>query len=242
MTVDVIAFGAHPDDVELYAAGTLAKLAARGYSTAIVDMTRGELSSRGTAAARAREARQAARVLGLRFRENLGLPDGDVRPTAEARLEVIRVLRKHRPSLVLAHHWDDRHPDHVNSSRLVTEACHHAGLARVKTGQERFRPNLILYYMIPAHTVPTLVVDVSDFAEKRSAAIRAYRSQLFDPASKEPVTYLSRPGFLAHVESIHSFYGTLVGREKGEAFYMRGVPEIGDLLAFTRAQSDNRFR
>lgn len=104
MTVDVIAFGAHPDDVELYAAGTLAKLAAQGYSTAIVDMTRGELSSRGTAATRAREAREAARVLGLRFRENLGLPDGDVRPTAEARLEVIRVLRKHRPSLVLAHH------------------------------------------------------------------------------------------------------------------------------------------
>jgi bacillithiol biosynthesis deacetylase BshB1 len=242
MTVDVIAFGAHPDDVELYAAGTLAKFAAQGYSTAIVDMTRGELSSRGTAATRAREAREAARVLGLRFRENLGLPDGDVRPTAEARLEVIRVLRKHRPSLVLAHHWDDRHPDHVNSSRLVTEACHHAGLARVKTGQERFRPNLILYYMIPAHTVPTLVVDVSDFAEKRSAAIRSYRSQLFDPSSKEPVTYLSRPGFLAHVESIHSFYGTLVGREKGEAFYMRGVPEVGDLLAFTHAQSDNRFR
>jgi bacillithiol biosynthesis deacetylase BshB1 len=228
--------------VELYAAGTLARLGAKGYSTAIVDMTRGELSSRGTPAVRAREAREAARILGLRFRENLGLPDGDVHLTAEARLEVIRILRKYRPSLVLAHHWDDRHPDHVNASRLVTEACHHAGLARLKTGQERFRPNLILYYMLPAHTIPTLVVDVTDFAEKRSAAIRAYKSQLFDPVSREPATYLSRPDFLAHIENIHSFYGTLIGRAKGEGYYMRGVPEVADLLAFTRAQSDNRFR
>jgi bacillithiol biosynthesis deacetylase BshB1 len=242
MRIDVIAFGAHPDDVELYAAGTLARLGAKGYSTAIVDMTRGELSSRGTPAVRAREAREAARILGLRFRENLGLPDGDVHLTAEARLEVIRVLRKYRPALVLAHHWDDRHPDHVNASRLVTEACHHAGLARLKTGQERFRPNLILYYMLPAHTVPTLVVDVTDFAEKRSAAIRAYKSQLFDPVSREPATYLSRPDFLAHIENIHSFYGTLIGRAKGEGYCMRGVPEVADLLAFTRAQSDNRFR
>lgn len=242
MAIDIIAFGAHPDDVELYAAGTLAKLAAQGYSTAIVDMTRGELSSRGTPAVRAREARAAARILGLRFRENLGLPDGDVRPTAEARLKVIRVLRKYRPALVLSHHWDDRHPDHVNSSRLVTEACHHAGLARVRTGQERFRPNLILYYMLPAHMTPTLVVDVTEYAEKRSAAIRAHRSQLFDPVSREPATYLSRPDFLAHIENIHSFYGTLIGRAKGEGYYMRGVPEVQDLLAFTRVQSDNRFR
>jgi N-acetylglucosamine malate deacetylase 1 len=242
MRIDVIAFGAHPDDVELYAAGTLAKLGAQGYSTAIVDMTRGELSSRGTPAARAREAREAARILGLKIRENLEFPDGDVRVTAEARLEVVRVLRKYRPSLVLAHHWDDRHPDHVNASRLVTEACHHAGLASLKTGQERFRPNLILYYMLPAHTTPTLVVDVSDFSQKRSAAIGAHRSQLFDPGNREPATYLSRPDFLTHIDNIHSFYGTLIGRQKGEGFYMRGVPEVPDLLAFTRAQSDNRFR
>lgn len=242
MQIDVIAFGAHPDDVELYASGTLAKLAAQGYSTAIIDLTRGELSSRGTPAVRAREAREAARILGLRFRGNLGFPDGDVRATAGARLEVIRVLRKYRPSLVLAHHWDDRHPDHVNASRLVTEACHHAGLARLKTGQERFRPNLILYYMLPAHTTPTLVVDVADYSEKRGAAIRAYKSQLFDPVNQEPATYLSRPDFLAHVENIHSFYGTLIGRATGEGFYMRGVPEVADILAFARAQSENRFR
>jgi len=242
MQIDVIAFGAHPDDVELYASGTLAKLAAQGYSTAIIDLTRGELSSRGTPAVRAREAREAARILGLRFRGNLGFPDGDVRATAGARLEVIRVLRKYRPSLVLAHHWDDRHPDHVNASRLVTEACHHAGLARLKTGQERFRPNLILYYMLPAHTTPTLVVDVAAFSEKRRAAVRAYKSQLFDPVNQEPATYLSRPDFLAHVENIHSFYGTLIGRAMGEGFYMRGVPEVADILAFARAQSENRFR
>ncbi len=219
MQIDAIAFGAHPDDVELYAAGTLAKLVAQGHSTAIIDMTRGELSSRGTPDVRAREAREAARILGVRFRENLGFPDGDVRVTAEARLEVVRVLRKYRPVLVLAHHWDDRHPDHVNASRLVTEACHHAGLARLRTGQARFRPNLILYYMLPAHAKPTLVVDVSEFSEVRSAVIGAHRSQLFDPGNRErPATYLSRPDFLAHLENIHSFYGTLIGRTKGEGF------------------------
>ena len=242
MNTEVLAFGAHPDDVELYAAGTLAKLASQGYSTGIVDMTRGEMGSRGTVSIRSREARDAARLLGVRSRVNLRLPDGDVRPTQEARLKVIRVLRKYRPQLVLVHHWDDRHPDHVNTSRLVTEACHHAGLARIKTGQERFRPNLILYYMLPAHSTPTLIVDVTDFIDVRRRAIDAYRSQLHNPGNQEPVTYLSRPDFLTHVENIHSFYGTLIGRAKGEAFYMRGVPEVQDLLAFALSQSDNRFR
>jgi len=242
MKTDALAFGAHPDDVELYASGTLAKLGSQGYATGIVDMTRGELGSRGTVKTRSCEARDAARILGAKVRVNLGLPDGDVRPTQEARLKVIRVLRRYRPQLVLVHHWDDRHPDHVNTSRLVTEACHHAGLARIRTGQERFRPNVILYYMLPAHSAPTLIVDVTGFTEDRRRAIAAYRSQLHDPGSREPVTYLSRPDFLTHVENIHSFYGTLIGRAKGEAFYMRGIPEVPDLLAFAASQSDNRFR
>lgn len=242
MPIQILAFGAHPDDVELYAGGTLAKLAAQGYSTGIIDLTRGELGSRGTPAIRAREAASAARILGVKVRENLDLPDGFVRPDARSRLKVIRALRKHRPPLVLVHHWDDRHPDHCHTSRLVTEACHHAGLAKIDTRQERFRPSVILYYMLPAHSVPTLVVDVTDFAAKRRAAIGAYRSQLFDPASREPATYLSRPDFLAHVESLHSFYGTLIGRDKGEGFWMRGVPEVPDLFAFASGQSDNRFR
>ena len=232
MQLDILAFGAHPDDVELFAGGTLAKMAALGYSTGVVDMTRGELGTRGTAARRRQEARNAAKALGLTLRENLGFPDGDVPITPSARLKVIRVLRKYCPSIVLTHYWDDRHPDHVNTSRLVTEAVHHAGLSKIKTGQGRHRPKALLYFKIPTNMIPSFVIDVSEHAEQRSAAIAAYRSQLFDPSSREPSTNLSQPDFLIHIENIHSFYGTMIGKKKGEAFHMKGVLEIQDLMSY----------
>jgi bacillithiol biosynthesis deacetylase BshB1 len=242
MLLDIIAFGAHPDDVELFAGGTLAKMAGSGYRTGVVDMTQGELGTRGTVAARKQEARTAAEILGLSIRENLGLPDGNVQADPEARLKVIRVLRKYRPAVVLVHHWDDRHPDHANTSRLVTEAAHHAGLAKIKTGQQRFRPEALLYFMLPAYARPSFIVDVSGFAAQRTAAIRAYRSQLFDPSSADPPTYLSQPDFVNHVEVIHSYYGTLIGREKGEGFLVKGIMEVQDPVDFIRKQSQKRFR
>lgn len=242
MKLDVLAFGAHPDDVELFAGGTLAKLAGLGYSTGIVDMTRGELGTRGSPEARAEEAQAAAAILGVKVRENLDLGDGRVELTSASRIKVIGVLREYRPEVVLVHHWDDRHPDHVNTSRLVTEAAHHAGLAKIHTAYERFRPNVLLYYMLPVHVVPTFVVDVSAVAEQRIAAIRAHKSQLHDPSRGEPETYLSHPDFLQHVENIISHYGTLIGRRKGEAFWYRGVPEFEDPVAFSRAQGGHRFR
>ena len=149
MILDILAFGAHPDDVELFAGGTLAKMAALGHATGVVDMTRGELGTRGTPALRKQEARKAAEVLGLKIRENLGLADGDVAVTSEARLKVIRMLRKYCPRIVLTHHWDDKHPDHVNTSRLVAEAVHHSGLAKIKTGQARYRPPTLLFFKLP---------------------------------------------------------------------------------------------
>jgi N-acetylglucosamine malate deacetylase 1 len=242
MQLDILAFGAHPDDVELYAAGTLAKMAARGYATGIVDMTRGELGTRGTPALRAREAREAARVLGLKVRENLGLPDGRIPVTPQSRLLVIRMLRKYRPEVVLVHHWDERHPDHTSTSHLVTQAAHHAGLAKIQTGQRRFRPKSILYYMLPAHQLPSFVVDVSDFTDQRQAAIRSYRSQLFDPERREPATYLSHPDFLTQVENIHSYYGALIGKARGEGFYTRGILEVLDPVDFFKQQATNRLR
>ena len=228
MQLDILAFGAHPDDVELFAGGTMTKMAALGHSTGIVDMSRGELGTRGTPALRKEEAGKAAKILGVKVRENLGLADGNVAVTPQARLRVIRVLRKYRPRLVLTHYWDDRHPDHVNTSRLVAEAVHHSGLAKIKTGQERYRPPALLYFKLPANLAPSFVVDISDFMDQRTAAIAAYRSQLFDPSSREPSTNLSHPEFLTHVESLHSYYGTLIGRLKGEAFYIKGVLEILD--------------
>jgi len=229
--LDILAFGAHPDDVELFAGGTMAKMAALGYSTGAVDMTRGELGTRGTPALRKKEAREAAEILGLKVRENLCFADGEVPGTAAARLKVIRVLRKYRPRMVLTHYWDDKHPDHVNTSKLVSEAVHHSGLAKIKTEQKRYRPPTLLFFKLPPYVLPTFVVDISDFIDQRNAAIRAYRSQLFDPASREPSTTLSQPDFLNNIESIHSYYGTLIGKQKGEAFHLKGVLEIRDLVS-----------
>lgn len=231
MQLDILVFSAHPDDAELFAGGTLGKMAALGYSTGIVDMTRGELGTRGTPTIRKKEADKAAGILGLKVRENLGLPDGNVIVTASARLKVIRMLRKYCPRIVLTHYWDDKHPDHVHTSQLVAEAVHHSGLAKIRTGQERYRPPVVLYFKLPLTVVPSFVVDISDFIEQRNAAIASYRSQLFDPASREPSTKLSQPDFLMHIDSIHSYYGTMIGKHKGEAFYIKEALEIRDLVS-----------
>jgi len=242
MQLDILAFGAHPDDVELFAGGTLAKMAACGYATGIVDMTRGELGTRGTAARRAREAKEAAQVLGVRIRENLRLPDGEVNVDSKSRLKVIRVLRKYRPLLILTHYWDDRHPDHISTSRLVADAAHHSGLAKIDTGQERYRPKAVLYFKLPPQVLPDFVVDVSEVAEQRVRAIQAYRSQLFDASNREPATNLSHPDFLTHIENVSSYYGSLIGKTRGEGFVTRGIIEIPDLVEFFKTQSSIRFR
>jgi N-acetylglucosamine malate deacetylase 1 len=237
MHLDILAFGAHPDDVELFAGGTMAKMAALGYAAGIVDMTRGELGTRGTPALRKQEATNAASILGLKVRENLGLSDGDIEVTPQARIKVIRMVRKYRPLIVLTHYWDDKHPDHVNTSRLVAEAVHHSGLAKIKTGQERYRPKTLLFFKLPANVPPSFVVDISDFAAQRSAAIAAYRSQLYDPSSRELSTKLSQPDFLLHVENLHSYYGTLIGKKKGEAFHVKEILAIEDPVNYFKGSS-----
>ncbi|MBN2338121.1 MAG: bacillithiol biosynthesis deacetylase BshB1 [Acidobacteria bacterium] len=231
MQLDFLAFGAHPDDAELFVGGTLAKLSDLGYATGVVDMSRGELGTRGTAAVRGREAREAARILGLAVRENLGLPDGRITVTDAARLSVIRVLRKYRPRIVATHYREDRHPDHVHTSRLVAEAVHHSGLARIRTGQARYRPPVLLFFKLPWNVAPSFLVDVGDWVGRREAAIAAHRSQLYDPASRRPDTYLSQPDFLERVDSIHAWYGTLVGKRRAEAFHIGEALEISDPVA-----------
>ena len=231
MNLDILAFGAHPDDVELCAGGTMAKMAALGYTVGVVDLTRGELGTRGTPAIRAKESRAAAAIMGLAVRENLRFPDGGVTVTAASRLKVIMVLRKYKPKIVLTHFWDDPHPDHAHASRLVTEAAHHSGLAKIETGQERHRPPVILYFKLPLNMPPSFVVDVSEYADRRNAAIAAYRSQLHDPDDGGLQTILSRPDFLTHVDNLHSYYGTLIGKSKGEAFYYKGTLAVNDPLA-----------
>ena len=228
MKLDLLAFGAHPDDVELFAGGTMAKMASLGYSTGIVDMSRGELGTRGTPAIRKLEARRAADILNVKVRENLRMPDGNVTVNPQSRLNVIKIIRKYRPQIVLTHYWDDNHPDHAHTSRLITEAVHHSGLAKIETGQERYRPETILFYKLPPGMPPSFVVDISEFANQRIEAIRAYKSQLFDPLSRAPMTKLSQPDFLAKVEAIHAYYGTLIGKHLGEGFFFKGILEVRD--------------
>jgi bacillithiol biosynthesis deacetylase BshB1 len=242
MKLDVLAFGAHPDDIELAVGGTLSKLADLGYQTGVVDMVRGELGTRGTPQTRAREARVAAKVMGLAVRDNLKLRDGQILVSQETRLKVIAALRKYRPELVLTHYWEDNHPDHVYTSRLITECCYLSGLAKIKTGQERHRPGQLLYFKLPFGVLPTFVVDISSHFEKKMAAIRCYQSQLHDPKSSEPQTYLSIPDFLPRVESLHRYYGYLVRSQFAEAFFSRQALLVEDPVALFRKSKNIRFK
>lgn len=234
MKLDVLAFGSHPDDVELAAGGTLAKLADQGYRTGVVDMVRGELGTRGNARLRAREAQASARVLGLQIRDNLRLTDGQIFDDHAARLSVIKVLRKYRPDLVFTHYWDDRHPDHVHTSRIVTSACYLSGLTKIRTGEERFRPQRIFYFKLPPYVLPSFVVDISRHFSKKMEALRCFQSQLHDPRSKDPGTYLSVPEFLPALENLHEYYGALIEARYGEAFYCKEAIAVEDPVAFFR--------
>ena len=240
--LDVLALAAHPDDVELCAGGTMCILARDGYRTGVVDFTRGELGSRGTPEGRLDEAARAAEILGLASRDNLGLPDGDIRNTAENRAKLIRLVRRYRPPIVLANAPEDRHPDHPAAARLATDALFYAGLRRIETfeddgsPQEPWRPSHVLHYMHSIPFEPTFVVDVTDVWEQRMAALQAFRSQFFHPDhapdEDEPETFISNPDFLAWVEARARTYGYRVGVRYGEPLlYRHGPVGVTDLVA-----------
>src|SRR5689334_2695670 len=227
MALDALFFGAHPDDVELTCGGLAAQLAAQGRAVGVVDLTRGELGSRGTVELRAREASEAARRLGVASRTSLGLPDGGLdRGDPVQRRAVIECLREHRPSLVVAPDRHDDHPDHVAASYLIADACYLAGLGRYEAAGERWRPSRLLFALYRASVAPHLVVDVSDVWERRSAALAAHVSQL-DPEAG-PSTYLTAPGFLAEVEARARVFGALAGGSHGEGYRVRDPLAIHD--------------
>jgi bacillithiol biosynthesis deacetylase BshB1 len=242
--LDVLAFGTHPDDLEIACGGTLILLARKGYRVGAADLTRGELGTRGTAASRAREAADASHVLGLSMRVNLGIPDGNIETSQENLMTVIRLIRQHRPRLVLAPFWEERHPDHVRASRLVSEAVFYAGLAKIETGEPSFRPYRILYYVSRIEFTPSFVVDISSSFEARMEAIRCYRTQFHhgkseaDPKQKE--TLLSTPLAMEVFETLTRYYGAMIGVRHGEPFVMREAMEITDPVAFFRTFPDDR--
>jgi len=231
MQVDVLAFGPHPDDVELLVGGTLLRLASLGYRTAIVDLTAGEMGTRGTREKRAAEAEGAAKLLGAVTRRCLDLGDGRLTVDWSSKLAVVQVIRELRPRLVFTNYWENNHPDHAVSGPLIAEAAYLAGLTRLDAKGEPHRPHRVIYYFVPHRVAPSFIVDVSDYYQKKLSAIQSHRSQFHDPTSQEPETTISHPDFLARIEGIHRYFGSLIDVEFGEAFFVREALKVDDPMA-----------
>ena len=223
MKLDILAFGAHPDDVELGCAGTILKEVALGKKVGIVDLTRGELGTRGSAEIRDKEAAAAAAILGVSVRENLAFRDGFFVNDEAHQLEIIKMIRKYQPEIVLCNAVDDRHIDHPKGSQLVSDACFLSGLIRIATSldgeeQKAWRPKVVYHYMQWKNLVPDFVVDITGYVEQKTAAILAYSSQFYDPNSKEPESPISSKNFLESLNYRSRDLGRLTGLEHAEGF------------------------
>jgi N-acetylglucosamine malate deacetylase 1 len=231
--LDVLAVFSHPDDAELSVAGTLLKLKSLGYRTGVCDFTRGEMGTRGTPEIRAKEALEAARIMKLDLRVNLDQPDGHVWPTETARIDFVRLLRTHKPKVLLTTHEDDPHPDHANTSIIVRQAARLATMARYdeESGLAAVPMPAIMHSLFSRRIVPSFVVDVSEFVDEKMSAIRAYASQFYSAESKEPSTRISQRGFLQEIELRMRYFGSLIGVAAGEPFYVREALNVDDPLA-----------
>lgn len=234
MNLDILIFAAHPDDAELSMGGTIAKLTKSDLKVGIVDLTRGELGTRGTAETRQREAFNAAIVLKVALRENLEMPDGDIKNSKENLMKVIIALRKFKPKIVFAPYFNDRHPDHIDASHLIKRAMFSTGLSKIKTfdkevPQNHYRPEKLFYYMQTYTFDPTFIVDISESMELKMKSVQCYSTQFHDPKSKEPETFISSPEFLNYVKSRAEFYGFSIGKRFGEPFFCEEKIEL-DLI------------
>lgn len=236
MKLDILVMAAHPDDAELGCAGTIARHVAEGYKVGVVDFTQGELGTRGTAQTRAAEAAEAARIQGLAVRENLGFRDGFFRNDEEHQLRVIQAIRKYRPAIVLANAVYDRHNDHGKGASLASDACFLSGLVKIETKDENgnpqqpWRPSAVYHYIQSIFVEPDFIVDISDYWHVKINAIRAFKTQFYDPNSSEPETYISRPGFIKMVESRAVEFGHAIGTQYGEGFTVRRYPGVRSLF------------
>ncbi|CAN5871228.1 bacillithiol biosynthesis deacetylase BshB1 [soil metagenome] len=236
MKLDLVAFASHPDDAELGCSGTLIAHAQAGYKVGIVDLTRGELGTRGTPEERRQEAEQASKVIGLQVRRNLGLADGFFTNDRDHQLAVIRVIRELQPEVVLANAFDDRHPDHGKGSKLVSDACFMAGLRKIESAnslgqaQQPWRPKAVYHFIQDRFIQPDFVVDISAQWEQKLQAIKAFRSQFYDPENAAPNTYISSPDFLKFVEARAREYGHAIGTTFGEGFSKERHLGVRDLF------------
>lgn len=230
MKLHLLAFAAHPDDVELACSGTLIKHLQKGYTCGIVDLTRGELGTRGNAEMRMAETVEADKVLGISVRENLDLGDGFFEHSNPNMLKVLSAIRKYRPDVVLANAPQDRHPDHSRAAKMVTEACFYSGLPKIDDGQEAWRPKAVYHYIQDRYLKPDFVVDISDQLELKMKALLCYKSQLYDPNSSEPTTPISTPEFLEFLKSRSRDLGRTIHVNFAEGFICERTPGVEDLM------------
>lgn len=235
--LDVMAVGAHPDDIELRCGGTLIQLTDMGYQVGGVDLTEGELSTRGSVAVRRSETKQASAILGLSCRLNMQLPDGNIALTKNNQLKLIRIIRKYRPDIIFAPYWKDRHPDHVHASELVEEAAFYSGLEKIKTRQQAFRPFQIVYYMNQVPFQPAFIVDISKTFKRKVQAIKAYETQFYNPQRFKPETFISRKSFMQFVKARDQLYGFNIDVAYGEPFYVKNPFKVTNLMEFLKGFS-----
>lgn len=231
MKVDILAIGIHPDDVELSCSGTLLKHIAAGKTAGILDLTRGELGTRGTPELRREEAMKAAGILGVAFREIMDLRDGFFNGGEPEMMAVLKKIREYQPEIVLCNAVSDRHPDHGRAAKLVTEACFYSGLIKIKTGQDPWRPKAVYHYIQDRYIMPDFVVDVTPFVEKKIEAIKAFSSQFWDPNSKEPMTPIAGESFFEFVKSRMRVLGRDINVDFAEGFTTARVPGVDDLFS-----------
>ena len=236
MKLDILAIGAHPDDVELGCGGTVLKEIKKGKKVGIIDLTQGELGTRGTAMTRFSEASDAAKILGVTVRENLGFADGFFINNKEHQLEVIKMIRKYKPEIVLCNAFDDRHIDHGKGSKLVSDACFLSGLIKIETRdsegelQEAWRPKQVYHYIQWKNLEPDFVVDISSVIDEKMQSVLAYKTQFYDPDSKDPVTPISSKNFTDSVIYRAQDLGRLVGVAYAEGFNVERLPAVDSLF------------
>ena len=238
MKLDILAFGAHPDDIELSCAGLLLVEKAKGKKIGAVDLTEGELGSRGSIETRYEEASNASKILDLDVRENLKLEDGFFKNDKETQIKIINIIRKYRPEIVLCNAVEDRHPDHGRESQLVSDACFLSGLVKIQTeenniNQQAWRPKYVFHYIQDRYIDPDFIVDITPVFDKKLESIKAYKTQFFNPDVDGPETYISKPQFLDQLISSNQVFGKKIGVTYGEGFTTRKKIGFKNLDALT---------
>jgi bacillithiol biosynthesis deacetylase BshB1 len=241
MQLDAVAFGAHPDDIELFCGGTLIKLGSQGRKIGVISLTQGELGTRGSPEIRSQEFQEAATVLKVSTHKMLDIPDGDVAVNWENKLKIIREIRTYQPAVVFAPYWKDRHPDHENTSNLVREAAFLSGLKKIETDQQAHRPYKVIYYPCWFDFKPSFVVNITECHDQKIKAIQAYRSQFDHPDKSEfgdDETLISRPEFLERITTRDGFHGSSIGTTFGEPFLVREPLRLDDPIGFFATSPD----